>query len=117
MTQAPHASLARRRSAAPWTTFFRASHTSLTTPQIGWALDGFPVFGLYSNLGLVPSVGGSAPGDTDACYGHNHTPFGACLDLCNILPITSCLDPYPEAGLVLGSGSEPDQILNWVPGS
>jgi hypothetical protein len=40
------------------------------SPLIGWALDGYPVYGPYTTGGVVPVVGGPAATDTDACYGH-----------------------------------------------
>jgi hypothetical protein len=53
------------------------THTWSTTapngqhsPQIGWAFDGFPIFGPYTEGGVQPTVGGSKSTDTDSCYGH-----------------------------------------------
>jgi hypothetical protein len=40
------------------------------SPLIGWALDGFPIYGPYTTGGIMPVVGGPAATDTDACYGH-----------------------------------------------
>ena len=39
------------------------------SPLIGWALDGYPVFGPYS-------TGGAVPKDLDSCYGHTDDAYG-----------------------------------------
>ena len=41
--------------------------------QIGWAFDGYPIFGPYTDGGVQPTVGGTASTDTDSCYGHEET--------------------------------------------
>jgi len=39
------------------------------SPQIGWGLDGYPIFGPFSEGGVVPT-------DLDDCYAHDHEPYG-----------------------------------------
>jgi hypothetical protein len=46
-----------------------AAPSRLHSRHIGWALDGFPVFGPFSTDGVVPA-------DVDSCYGHTHDPYG-----------------------------------------
>lgn len=46
-----------------------AAADGLHSTLIGWAFDGYPMYGLFS-------TGGALPSDLDACYGHTHEPLG-----------------------------------------
>lgn len=67
------------------------------SPPIGWALDGYPIFGPYS-------IGGAVPTDLDSCYGHvrarvnpSHRTSSTHIQMLWFFPLEEAFLPLPPA--------------------